>query len=659
MDNLKMHSPNLTQDNIARIRELFPNCVTEARDEAGRLRLAVDFDQLKQELSESIVDGPQERYHLNWPGKREALLTANAPIAKTLRPCRDESEDFDGTENLFIEGDNLDALKLLQETYLGKVKMIYIDPPYNTGKDFVYADNFAENSEAFLKKSNQKDEEGNRLIATSESNGRFHSDWLSMMYPRLKLARNLLAEDGIIFISIDDNEDHNLKKTCDEVFGWHNFVAKYIHKNNSTKNQAKLVSVSTEYFYCYAKDKVCLKSVLWRTPKKGAGDIARLFSKLNKQGLELEEIENQIKEMYSRPKYAHLSRWNKVDRKGVFKDSDLSREGGPKSYTIKNPSTGSDCKIPERGWGKSMEELERLQELDLIWYGDENTPPGMKDYINPDDVSVPDNFWYYDNSVDTRWCKNTFGSLVFENPKPLEMLKNMVQMVHSNDHDIILDFFAGSATTAHAVMQLNAEDGGKRKFILVQLPEPCDEKSEAFKAGYKTIAEISKERIRRAGKKIKEEGIKEKEEGMELDTGFRVLKVDSSNMAEVYYEPDAIKQNELGLAVDNIKQGRTGEDLLFQVMLDWGVDLSLPIRREQIRTEGGGKNKTFEVFFVADTLLAACFDAGVNEELVKVLAERSPLRAVFRETGYASDAVKINVEQIFKQLSPGTEVRGI
>lgn len=647
MDKLKMQSQNLVDANIDKIAALFPNCITEDRDENGTVRRVVDFDLLRQELSASLVEGPQERYTLSWPGKNEAILTANAPIAKTLRPCEEESVDFENTRNIYIEGDNLDALKLLQETYLNKVKMIYIDPPYNTGNDFIYEDDFAEDTEAFLQRSNQKDEEGNRLVANTEANGRFHSDWLTMVYPRLKLARNLLREDGVIFISIDDNEVHNLRKVCDEVFGETNFVALYVHKNNSSKNQAKLVSVSTEYFYCYSKNKEVLKQTEWRLRKKGVSDIANLFTKLKSQGLSLNEIENEVKEMYKRPKYAHLSRWNKVDENGVFVDADLSREGGSRNYTIINPHTNQPCIIPNRGWGKSEIELLKLQKDDLIWYGNDKTPPRMKEYINPLDVSVPDSFWYFDNSIDTRWIKSEFGGLIFENPKPLEMISNIIEMSTSSA-DIIVDFFSGSATTAHAVMQINSEDGGNRHFILVQIPEPCDEKSEAFKAGYQTIAEIGKERIRRAGNKIKEEN---GEKAKNLDIGFRVFKVDTSNMKDVYYTPDELKQGNLDMFKDHIKSDRSPEDLLFQVFVDWGLDLSLPIAKETI------EGKT--VFFVDTNALVACFDSGISEELVKKLAKHKPLRVVFRDDAFGSDSVKINVEQIFKMLSPGTEVKAI
>lgn len=660
IEKLKMHSPNLTDKNIAKIAEIFPNCTTEILDENGKPKIAIDFELLQQELSGNLVGGGVERYQLNWPGKREALLTANAPIAKTLRPVRDESVDFDTTENLFIEGDNLDALKLLQETYLGKVKMIYIDPPYNTGKDFVYADDFAENTEDYLRRSNQKDEEGNRMEVNSESNGRFHSDWLSMMYPRLKLARNLLADNGVIFISIDDNEQANLKRLCDEVFGERNFIAKSIHKNNSNKNQSKFIGVSTEYVFIYAKniDYLAQVSGEWRIKKEGAKDIAAKFKQLKGKGLSLSEIEAEIKEMYKRPKYSHLSRWNKVDEKGVFKDADLSREGGRKDYTIINPYTNQPCVVPSRGWGKSYEELLRLQKEDLIWYGDKDTAPSIKSYIEEDQLSVPDSFWYFDNSVDTRFIKNAFGALVFDNPKPLEMIKRILSLATSpSSNALILDFFAGSGTTAHAVMQLNAEDGGNRRFICVQLPEKTEEKSEAFKAGFTTIAEITKERIRRAADKIRNDFADKLPENW--DGGFRVLKTDTSNMADVYYTPEETlkkmqqsQQDWLNQVSDNIKPDRTPEDLLFQVMLDWGVDLASPIEVKQIM----GRT----VFFVDKNTLIACFDKqAVDNDFITELTKYQPLRVVFRDDSFKDDAAKINASQIFQQYSESTEVKTI
>lgn len=657
-DTLDMHSPNLVDDNVQKIMTLFPNCITESEDDNGNLKKTVDFDLLRQELSQSLVEGGQERYRLDWPGKRQAILEANSPIAKTLRPARDESVNFDTTENLFIEGDNLDALKLLQESYLGQVKMIYIDPPYNTGNDFIYEDNFSENTADFLERSEQIDEDGNRLITNTESNGRFHSDWLTMMYSRLKLARNLLKDDGVIFISIDDNEAHNLRKVCDTAFGSNNFIAQYIHKNNSTKNQSKLVSVSTEYIFCYTKDKKSLQKNEWRIRKKGIGDICNLFNKLKESGLSINEIEDEIKEMYKRPKYSHLSRWNKMDNLGIFIDSDLSREGGSRDYTIKNPLTGEDCVIPPRGWGKSKKELLDLQSKDMIWYGDPLTPPRMKEYIKQDDVVVPDNFFYFDNSVDTRWIKDVFGGLVFQNPKPLEMIKTIISMIFSEDGDIIMDFFSGSSTTAHATLQSNIDDNINRKFIMVQIPETLNPEDKNQKEGFEfcknhelktNIAEISKERIRRAGQKILADN--QDRDGIEdLDVGFRVLKIDSTNMKDVYYIPDEYSQADLDNLESHIKEDRTGEDLLFQVMLDWGVPLSLPIEVKQIQGSS--------VYYVGIDSLVACFDT-LTTDLIDEISKDKPLKFVSSELAIAHDQDKTNIKARFAQLSPDTQVKFI
>lgn len=644
MDKLKMQTANKADENFKKLIDMFPNAVTETTNENGEVVRAIDKDVLMQEINTRVVDGREERYQFTWPDKKKSVLLANAPINKTLRPCREESVDFDTTENLYIEGDNLEVLKLLQETYLGKIKMIYIDPPYNTGNDFVYADDFAQNTDEYLENSGQFDEDGNRLVKNLDSNGRFHTDWLNMIYPRLKLAKDLLSDDGVIFISIDDNEVDNLRKTCDEVFGDYNFIAHIIHKNNSMKNQSKYVGVSTEFVLIYAKGLPTLneKQGAWRTKKKGASDINAAFKKMKDKGLPIEVIREEIMEMYSRPKYAHLSRWNKVDEYGVFMDSDLSRNNGPKNFTIINPETGKECLIPNRGWGKSKEELHRLQEEHLIWYGDDSTPPRMKSYLSEESESVFDNFIFADTASDKKMIDKMFGSAVFEFPKSIEMMKQLISLC-TKDNDIILDFFSGSATTAHAVMQLNAEDGGNRKFIMVQLPEETDEKSEAYKAGYKNICEIGKERIRRAGKKIKEDSPLTT---TELDTGFRVLKCDTSNMKEVYYKPDEVEQTLFDNYANNIKEDRTPEDLLFQVMLDLGVMLSSSIEETEIN---GCK-----VFSVADGSLYACFDKNISDEVVTAIANEQPLYAVFRDSGMASDSVMTNFDQIFASISPST-----
>lgn len=623
MQKLKMHSPDMTQEHIARIRELFPNCVTEARGKDGSLRLSVDFDLLRQELSGSIVEGPQEHYHLDWPGKREAMLAANAPIAKALRPCREESVDFDTTKNLFIEGDNLDALKLLQETYLGKVKMIYIDPPYNTGNDFIYNDDFAETSEAYLSRSNQKDEAGNRLVANPDSNGRFHSDWLSMMYPRLKLARNLLADDGVIFISCDDSENCNLKKLCDEVFGNKNFIDTLIwEKRYSPQNAVQWFSESHDFILVYTKNKI-----LWQP---------QLLERTQEMDTRYKNIDN--------------------DPRGPWKASDSTAQAGhatKNQFYILTAPNGKKHHLPSGlCWRYTEETFKKLIKDNRVWFGkDGNNVPAIKKFLSEVKQGVAcQTILKYTDVGHSQEGKKELKELFpegtpFDTPKPIRLLKRLITL-SGKQNFISLDFFAGSSTTAHAVMQLNAEDGGNRQFIMVQLPEACDAQSEAAKAGYGTIAEISKERIRRAGKKILEGDC---HEGWNRDVGFRVLKVDTSNMADVFYTPDALQQSLLDLTTDNIKPGRTPEDLLFQVLLDWGVELTLPIRKESIQ----GKT----VFFVDDNALVACFDRGIDEALVRELAACAPLRVVFRDNGFVSDAVKINVEQIFRQLSPGTEVR--
>jgi len=652
----------MTQENIARIRELFPNCVTEARDKHGKLSLAVDFDALRQELSGSIVEGPQERYRLDWPGKREAMLAANAPIAKTLRPCREESVDFDTTKNLFIEGDNLDALKLLQETYLGKVKMIYIDPPYNTGNDFIYNDDFAENTREYLYRSNQKSDSGDRLVANNESNGRFHSDWLSMMYSRLKLARNLLSDSGVIFISCDDGELDNLKKVGIELFGKDNFVADLTVVNNlKGRNDKKYIARANDRIIMFVKSHSFIEN-----------------------GLNLsQKIINEYKFEDSFGKYRLLELRKRggadtrLERPNMYYPFYVNKNNGSVSLVRDDFFTEEALPVKSNGvdgrwrWGKETSHC-NLSNLCGRLVGTKYNIY-EKDYLESEEGArrvKPKSVLggaSYSTDVATKEYRALMGNIDFNNPKPVTLIEDLIVYATSEEEPaIILDFFAGSSTTAHAVMQLNAEDGGNRQFIMVQLPETCDEKSEAYKAGYKTIADISKERIRRAGRKIKEElatkqATQKSEQGSllaesssashDLDTGFRVLKVDSSNMADVFYTPDALSQHALLDAVSNIKYDRTPEDLLFQVLLDWGVELTLPIRKETIQ------DKT--VFFVDEDALVACFDKGITEDFVRELTAFKPLRMVFLDNGFASDAVKINAEQIFKQLSPSTEVRAL
>lgn len=655
MDKLKMHSPDLSQDNIAKIRELFPGCVTEARDEkTGKLRLAVDFDQLRQELSDHIVEGPQERYRLDWPGKREALALASAPINKALRPIPGESTQFDTTKNLFIEGDNLEALKLIQDTYLGQIKLIYIDPPYNTGKDFIYRDSFALDQVTQEIASGERNDDGVRLVANPEGNGRFHSNWLTMIAPRLRLAKNLLTRDGAIFVSCDEGEQPRLRLIMDEIFGQSNFVADMVWAAGR-KNDSRLVSVSHEYIVCYARDSEYLreKQVTWRQRKKGLDEIYAQYERLKRQyGDDYKAMTEGMREWYrsladGNPSKSHRH-YNNVDRRGVYFAADISWPGGGgPNYEILHPTTGKPVRIPARGWmtpdPKKMAEW--IKDERVHFGEDESAVPCIKKYLTDSEFQTPYSVFYQDGRAASKRLRALMGGALFDFPKDELVLQEVVEMM-TDETDIILDFFAGSSTTAHSVMLQNAKDGRNRKFIMIQLDEATDKKSEAFKAGFKTISEISRERIRRAGKKILEGDC---HPDWNRDVGFRVLKVDTSNMKDVYYRPDELKQADMVDMVDNVKEGRTAEDLLFQVLVDWGVDLTLPIRRETVQGKA--------VFFVDDNALVACFDHGVTEDLVKELASYEPLRVVFRDNGFVSDAVKINVTQIFRQLSPTTEVR--
>ncbi|HFI2786273.1 TPA: site-specific DNA-methyltransferase [Escherichia coli] len=670
MEKLKMHSPNLTQDNIARIRDLFPGCVTEAKGEDGSVKLAVDFDQLRQELSDSIVEGPQERYQLNWPGKREALLTANAPIAKTLRPVRttknskgehiEKSVNFDTTKNIFIEGDNLDALKLLQENYLGKIKMVYIDPPYNTGNDFVYADDFVDEVSEFFLRSNQVDREGNRLTANPETSGRFHSDWLSMMYSRLKLSRNLLRDDGLIVIHIDENEYPNLEKLLAEIYGEKNNLGTIVWDKRNPKGDATGVAQQHELICIYCKDREFFKTTCeFQRPKENAGKmLAKAKQILSKEGGVTEKARKEYKDWVNQQDLTGGEKaYNQIDDNGdVFRPVSMAwpnKKKAPEDYFIPliHPVTGKECPVPERGWRNPPATMQELLKSGLIIFGpDEKTQPTRKYRLNDNLFENIPSLLYYGGSDDALLADL---KIPFDTPKPVQVAKRLIQSICKND-DILIDFFAGSCTAAHALMLLNAEDGANRRFIMVQLPEECDEKSEAKKLGYSVVSEIGKNRIRRAAKKIREEFSEIlATRNTELDLGFRLLKVDTSNMADVYYSPDVLEKANLDLFVDNIKPDRTPEDLLFQVMLDWGVDLALPIAKQSIQ----GK----DVFFVDGNVLTACFDASgsIDETFVKELAKLQPLRVVFRDAGFKNSAVKINVEQIFKLMSPVTEVKCI
>lgn len=628
MEKLDMHSPDLTQRNLAALAALFPNVITETRDADGNVIRAVDFDRLRQELADHVVEGPQERYQLDWPGKRAAQFAANAPIAKTLRPDRAESVDFDTTQNLFIEGDNLDALKLLQESYLGKVKLIYIDPPYNTGNDFVYEDDFAQTTADYLAKSGQVDEAGNRLVANTEANGRFHSDWLDMMYPRLKLARSLLADDGVMFISIDDAELPSLRLLLAEVYGDSNFVASLVwQKRVSPANDAHFFSSDHEYVVVVARD-----STTWRPNR-----LARTDEQLT---------------YYRNPDNDPRGPWNSA----TMTTGRTPRERPNLYYSVTNPNTGQVV-FPglEKTWKYAPEKLQELMADNRVYWGADGTSlvPRLKLFLSEAPNVVPRSVLLYSVVGHTQEATTEFNETLseggFSYPKPTRLMKHLLAIGTDQKHsDIVLDFFAGSATTAHAVMALNAEDGGNRQFILVQYPEITPEGSTARNAGYATIADIAKERIRRAGAKIKGEA---GDAAAALDTGFRALRVDTTNKADVLRTPDQVTQAALPTFADSVKPGRTGEDLLFEVLLDWGLELTLPIARETIEDH--------EVFIVDDGALIACFAERVTPGVVTAIARRQPLRAVFRDSGFASDAERINAEQIFREVSPATDVKAI
>lgn len=622
MEKLKMQSLDVIGSNIKKIQQLFPNCVTERLGKDGKPELAIDFEKLQAELSNEIVGEGEERYQFTWPDKRAANRLANTPTTMTLRPCREESVDFDHTQNLYIEGDNLDVLKVLRETYLGKVKMIYIDPPYNTGNDFVYNDDFAQSRDEFEETSGLFDEEGNQIIdpmqRNTESNGRFHTDWLNMIYPRLKVARDLLSEDGVIFISIDDNEVENLRKVCDEIFSEQNFIATIVwQKKYAATNDSKEFSTTHDYIVSYKKTKQFIRNLLPRTAEQNAP-------------------------------YKH----DDHDGRGLWRSDNLLVKSFSQSgvYPIINPNTGVEYYPPKGScWRASQETMNVWLAENRIYFGKDGTgAPQLKRYLNEvQQGRVPITWWTFEevghNDEANKEVSALFGSKTpFDTPKPIRLLEQMLK-IGVNKDSLVLDFFSGSATTAHAVMQLNAEDGGNRKFIMVQLPEKTDEKSEAYKAGYKNICEIGKERIRRAGKKIKEEN-KDKEGIEKLDTGFRVLKLDSSNMEDVYYTPQEFTMQ--SLFNENVKTDRTGEDLLFQVMLDLGIELSAKVETQQI----AGKT----VYLVDENYLVACFDRDVTEATITEIAKLHPVYFVMRDASAANDNVIDNFEQLFEAYSKDT-----
>ena len=638
MEHLNMQSMDKVAANVAKIRELFPNCVTERINNEGKLEHAIDFDMLKQELSDHVVDGLQERYQFTWPDKRKAILAANAPINKTLRPCREESVDFDNTENLYIEGDNLEVLKLLQETYLGKVKMIYIDPPYNTGNDFVYEDDFKQSADEYIDNSGQLDEEGNRLVANTESNGRFHTDWLNMIYPRLKLAKDLLSEDGVIFISIDDNEVDNLRKICDEVFGEENFKSNSIIINNRGGRDYGGIALQHDYILIYSKNIIATLNPINETDKQ--------FQYYDEYGgFNLMELRNRNIKFNdkNRPNlcYPFYVNPNNADKNGLLELSLEPKIGFIEVYPAKSNGVQTVWR-----WGK---EEKARDNINKEIFGKENRNGGymiVQKYRKS--TKMQRSVWdekEFVNERGTEAIKDLLDKAYFNYPKSVYTIKRVLEL-GSSKNSLILDFFSGSATTAHAVMQLNAEDGGKRKFIMVQLPEVCAENSEAYKAGYKNICEIGKERIRRAGQKIKEENPLTTQD---LDIGFRVLKCDSSNMEDVYFTPKEYMDKQQSLFVDNIKKDRNDEDLLFDAMLKLDTPLSSKIEKLNI----AGKT----VYNVAQGHLMACFDKDVTDEVITAIAKEMPSYFVMRDSSQADDSVAINVEQIFNTYSPQTVMR--
>ncbi len=670
MDKMKFESPDMTAQNIDRIAALFPNCITEMLDEEHSTpekkvyKRAVNFELLKQMLSPDVVDG-DEAYEFTWVGKKAAIVEANKPIRKTLRPCVAESKDWDTTENLYIEGDNLEVLKLLQESYLGKVKMIYIDPPYNTGNDFLYRDDFAMSSDEYSEESGATDDAGNRMFKNTDTNGRFHSDWCSMIYSRLLLSRNLLTSDGVIFISIDENEVNTLKAICDEVFGASNFIAELIW-SAGRKNDSKYISVSHEYILCYFKDALWVKEhkILWREKKQGLSDIYAEYEHLKQiYGNDCGLIEKELRKWYKALADGHPakdhSHYNKVDERGIFFASDISWPGGggPK-YEVLHPTTHKPVRIPSRGWITNKETMQRWIEEGRVNFGaDESFVPTIKSYLEEHEYGVPYSVFYQDGRAASKRLAALMGDKVFENPKDEEIIQRIIQFCGTDDGDIILDFFSGSATTAHAMFLADAEQNKHRKFILVQLPETIDPQKEASEKAKKVaqnavnlldtigvphnICEIGKERIRRAGDKIKSESPMTTQD---LDVGFRVLKLDDTNMKDVYYAPDDYDQGMLAGLESNIKDDRTDLDLLFGCLIDWGLPLSLPYKSEQL---GGCTVHTYN-----DGDLIACFDANIPESVVKEIAQRKPLRAVFRDSGFASSPEKINVFEIFKLYMP-------
>ncbi len=672
MDKMRMESVDMTAANIEKIGSMFPNCITETKDENGKPKKAINFELLKQMLSSDILDG-DEAYEFTWVGKKASIVEANKPIRKTLRPCKEESVNWDTTENLYIEGDNLEVLKLLQESYLGKVKMIYIDPPYNTGNDFIYKDNFAMGLTDYNEQVGTYSEEtGERLFKNTDTNGRFHSDWCSMIYSRLMLARNLLTVDGCIFISIDENEVNTLKSICDEVFGSSNFIAELIW-SAGRKNDSKYISISHEYILCYFRDAQYIREhqIVWREKKQGLDDIYSKYDSFRKlYGKDNERIEKELKSWFKGLPDGHPAKdhahYSRVDDNGIFFADNISWPGGggPK-YDILHPVTKKPVKIPSRGWLTNENTMKQWIEQGRVAFGkDENAVPTLKSYLKDREMTVPYSVFYKDGRASSKRLATLMGEKVFENPKDEEIIQRLIEFCGTDDGDIVMDFFSGSATTAHAVFLANVNQSKKRKFILVQLPEPIDPKNASAGAAKKVaenaialldsinaehnICEIGKERIRRAGSLVKMENPLF---AQELDIGFRVLKLDESNMNDVYYSANDYSQVMLAMFESNVKSDRSDLDLLFGCLLEWGLPLSLPYSSEEI--EG------YTIHNYNDGDLIACFDENVPDSVIKEIAKRQPIRAVFRDSSFANSPSKINVGEIFKLMAPDTRVKVI
>ena len=662
-----MESVNVAKQNIEKIGVLFPNCITEMLDEEKSTeeyrvyKKAINFELLKQMLSENVIDG-DEAYEFTWVGKKASIVEANKPIKKTLRPCKEESVNWDSTKNLYIEGDNLEVLKLLQESYLNSVKMIYIDPPYNTGNDFIYNDDFKMSEQEYANEIEEIDADGDRLFKNVESNGRFHSDWFTMIYSRILIARNLLAEDGVLFISIDDNEVDNLKKICDEIMGEACYVDCITWNKRIPKNDNKGIGNIHEYILVYAKASHSTRKFIMM--KEGLNEIFELLDSLKKKNVPIPEAEQQLRQLYNKKGYDRgITLYNNLDDNyepwGKINVSwPNANTFGPR-YDVLHPKTGKPTKVPDRGWRWNKESFDEKLDYDHIkerydgsfvcgeiWFAaDENTQPSSIKYLKDVGKMLLRSIISLKSDGGIEVEKIFDGKSFFSYPKPVSLLKILISSLDETK-GIYMDFFSGSATTAHAIMQLNAEDGGNRQYIMVQLPEICDEKSEAYKAGFKNICEIGKERIRRVANQLHKDYTESK-----FDGGFRVLKLDTTNMNEVYYKPDDYSQGFLNQLESNIKEDRTDLDLLFGCLLDWGLPLSLPYSSEQI--EG------CTVHNYNDGDLIACFDENIPDAVMEKIAEKKPLRAVFRDSSFVNSPSKINVEEMFKRITPNTRIKVI